>query len=70
MTNPTMYQPADAEDCLADVANLAAALQVISWQLCQQSIDHGSELAELRDATVGVSRALSALMERGAHSKR
>lgn len=42
---------------LCDVENLVAALEVVSWQLCQMSFD--GEPAQLRDAVVGISRSMA-----------
>lgn len=48
------------ESSLGNVGNLAAALEVVSWQLCQSSVpDDVEDLKQLRDAVVGISRALA-----------
>lgn len=50
------------EGQLADVANLVAALEVVSWQLCQAEAQ--GEMGQLRDAVIGISRALDCEIRR------
>lgn len=41
---------------LSEISNLVAALEIVSWQLAQ--ISRGEDISQLRDAVVGISRAL------------
>lgn len=50
------------EGQLADVANLVAALEVVSWQLCQ--VEAQGEIGQLRDAVIGISKSLETTVAR------
>ena len=50
---------------LNDVEGLVAALEIVSWQLCQESIaDPG--LASIRSAVIALSSSLDRVMKDGA----
>ena len=51
----------DAETRLAYAENLVRALQILNWQFVQEPIKHGTELAALRSAIVGIGDALEAI---------
>lgn len=46
---------------LAEISDLIAALDIIAWQVAQASAE--GEMAQLRDAVVGISYALSREIE-------
>ena len=52
---------------MADLGNLNAALQIIVWTASQMSAPQGSEAAQVRDAIIGIGRAINDVMQKDAH---
>ena len=50
------------EHKLGEVSNLVSALQVVAWQLCQVSLEPGTEISELRSAVIGIGDGLEKLV--------
>ena len=50
------------ENQLVEVANLVAALEVVSWQLAQ--VEAPGEMGQLRDAVIGISKSLETRVAR------
>jgi len=59
-----MKREYDAETRLAYAENLVRALQILNWQFVQEPIKHGTELADLRGAIVGIGDALEAIFDK------
>lgn len=50
------------ENQLVEVANLVAALEIVSWQLAQ--VEAQGEMGQLRDAVIGISKSLETRVAR------
>lgn len=58
----------DAEAALCDISNLVDGLEIVSWQLCQwgnifKDTSAGQEIESLRNAVIGLSRAMYEKLE-------
>lgn len=49
------------ESKLNNIANIVAALEVVSWQLAQSAVP--DDVKQFRDAVIGISHALNAETE-------